>query len=199
MAAKRNPVSTAALAARVRKELSPARARHCLAVGDFAAQLAQRHGWDPDLARRAGYLHDWAKEWPPKELERTVRNHGLKIPNLDFILRHGPNKLHGFVSAHLVRREGWITDRAALHAIQSHTLGARRASVPDRILYVADLASPDRRFPEAELIRAQAMTDLNGAFGEAMRVKLYYHVRKAKALHPFAVTVWNDWLEKRGV
>lgn len=174
------------------KELqSPARYRHSLAVARFAARLGKRHGWNPDRAKLAGLLHDWAKEWPPRSLIAYARQNRLKIPNIDLIIRTSPNLLHAYVGADVVRKQKWIRNPSDLHAISSHTLGSLKMDLPAKILYVADLASPDRRYREAAGIRKEAMQDLNRGFASAVALKLEYQLRKRKIFHPLPVQVWN--------
>lgn len=175
----------------VEKVQSPRRYQHSLAVSALAARLAARHGWDPELARRAGLLHDWAKEWPPRLLKEYVVENELKVPAAAFIAKASPNLFHAYVSADVVKRKGWLKDKLALRAIASHTLGSSTMSLPEKILYVSDFASPDRPYAEAALIRRMAMKDIHGAFVEALRRKMHYQLLKQKALHPLVFEVWN--------
>ncbi|MFN0117210.1 MAG: bis(5'-nucleosyl)-tetraphosphatase (symmetrical) YqeK [Elusimicrobiota bacterium] len=170
---------------------SPARFKHSVAVGKLAKKLGKRHGWDPKLARLSGLLHDWAKEWNPKELGMYCKNNKLKIPNLDFILRVSPNILHAYVSADIALKNKWITNKKALHAIASHTLGDLTMELEDKIIYIADFSSPDRKYKEAKEVRKMAMKDLECGFRQAFAYKMTYQLIKTKPIHPLVMEVWN--------
>ena len=126
-------------------------------------------------------------------LTSYAKERRLKIPSIDFIIRASPNVLHAYVSADFVRRNKWITNRSDLNAIRAHTLGSLTMGVPEKILYVADLAAPDRIFREAEAVRRIAKKDLNKGFVEALRVKIMYQLRRNKMIHPLVVQVWNKY------
>jgi predicted HD superfamily hydrolase involved in NAD metabolism len=181
------------LAEKVKKVQSPARYQHSLSVAELAGVLGKHHGWNVDRARLAGLLHDWAKEWTPQNLARYVENNGIKIPNLKFIQKVSPNLLHAYVGSHEVRERNWITNPRDIHAIASHSLGDMKMGVEDKILFVADLASPDRIFPEAKDVRELAKIDLKKGFIEALRIKIQYQLKKYKAIHPLPVRVWNKY------
>jgi predicted HD superfamily hydrolase involved in NAD metabolism len=175
----------------LKKLQSPARFEHGRSVSKLAGELAEKHGEDAAGARLAGLLHDWAKEWTPQQLVRYALRNNLRIPSMDFIRRASANLLHAYVSAHVAQTKGWLHDPAWIRAIASHTLGAPSMGVPEKILYVADLASYDRRFPEAPGIREEAFANLDKGFSSALAVKLTYQVRKRKPLHPIVADVWN--------
>jgi predicted HD superfamily hydrolase involved in NAD metabolism len=175
---------------------SPSRFKHSLHVADLAARLGTKYGWDPDRARLAGLLHDWAKEWRPSKLIRYVRKHNLKIPDQPFILKNHPNLLHAYVSADVVRRQKWIVNESDLLAISSHTLGSLNMRREEKILYIADLASPDRRFGEVDQIRREAFRHLNRGFVSALALKIGYQLRKNKPIHPLPIKIWNNLHDK---
>ena len=178
------------VAAVLKKELSPARFRHSMAVARFAADLARRHGWNPDRARMAGLVHDCAKEYSPARLAAHVRRRRLAVPDLALILRNAPGLLHAYVGADVARSNGWISAEQ-VRAVAGHTLGAGKMGVPETILFVADLAAPDRAFRDAARIRRIARRDLRAGLREALAVKLAHQLRKSKAIHPTPVRVWN--------
>lgn len=179
--------------AELRKTLSPNRFRHCLAVARFAAELAKRHGWDPEKARMAGLTHDCAKEWTPQRLAAHVRRRKLSVPGFSFILKTSPNLLHAYVSADVAREKGWLRTAEQVRAVAAHTLGSVSMGVAESVLFVADLASPDRRFREAPAVRRIARQDLRAGLRAALAVKLHYQLLKGKQIHPMPVQVWN-WL-----
>ena len=175
----------------LRRRLSSGRYRHTLAVADLAERLARRHGVDPHEARLAGLLHDWAKELSGARLAAYVKRHRVRVPLVGFIKRHAPHLLHGYVSAHMVSRRLGVRNSRILAAIAHHTLGRLKMSPLEKVLYVADLASPDREFAEAGRVRSLARRDLESAFREAVKTKIHYVTSQDGVLHPLTVDLWN--------
>ena len=180
---------------KLRANVSKRRYRHSVGVSELARKLAKTHGWDPNKAEQAGLLHDWAKEWKPRNLITYVRRHNLAVPNVDHIIQYAPNMLHGFVGADVLKRKKLVTDRAVLKAIRNHTLGHTTMNLSDKIVYVADCASPDRKFKEAAKIRKLAMDDLEQGFAAAIAYKIGSNIRRFKLIHPYSIKVWNYFLQ----
>jgi nicotinate-nucleotide adenylyltransferase len=177
---------------RVKKEQSRQRYEHSVSVGEWAAQLGEAHGWDAERARLAGLLHDYVKEWSPKELKRYAKKRKLDIPDKKFIIETAPNMLHAYVSADVVRRKKWITNKRDLLAISSHTLGRERMGIEEKILFIADFSEPRRPYKaSAEEIRRIALKDLDAGFREALAHKIGWQLKKCKAIHPTPFRVWN--------
>lgn len=181
---------------RLQATLSPERFRHTLSVSRWAQDLARRHGEDPSKAKWAGLLHDCAKEIPGATLASMVKRFGLAVPGKDFILRYKRFPLfHAYVSARLARNDYGVKDKTILNAIARHTLGADVMSRLDKILYVADFSAPQRDFSAASRVRRIARKDLDAAFREVLRLKLFYVLQSGEALHPQTVKLWNASLK----
>ena len=176
---------------KLRQKQSPKRFEHSVSVGDWAARLGAAHGWPAERARLAGLLHDYAKEWSPKKLQRYVEKHKLKVPDVTFILATSPNMLHAYVSADVAKRKKWITRSKDLLAISSHTLGRERMGLEEKILFIADFSAPGRTYPSARAIRRTALADLEAGFRETLALKIGWHLRKTKAIHSLPIRVWN--------
>lgn len=168
-----------------------------MAVARLARELALIHGWNKDDARIAGLVHDCAKEWPPKKLLKHVRRRRLAVPDIPFILKNGPNLLHAYVSADVARQKGWIRTKAQVNAVAAHTLGQLPMGKPESILFIADLAAYDRRFPEARQVRKIARENLHAGLREAFRVKFHYQLLKSKKIHPTPLAVWNSLVDTK--
>lgn len=180
------------LLAEITRSLSARRARHSQSVALWASDLARLHGADPVRAERAGLLHDLAKEWTSARLVRYVRRHKIPVPGLDAILAHRRGGLlHGYVSAHLAKRKGLVWDRPTLQAMARHTLGHPRMGLLDKILYVADFSSSDRRYAEAGHVHRLARKNLDAALRATVSSKIQDVVGRSAFLHPLTVALWN--------
>jgi predicted HD superfamily hydrolase involved in NAD metabolism len=154
--------------------------------------LARRWGASPDKARLAGLLHDAGRRFSPPQLARFARGRRLRVPNISEILALDPMLLHAYVSEYLARTEFNVNDTEILNAIRRHTLGDRRLSLLDRILYVADATSLDRSHASAAETRALAFTDLDAALKNCVAEKLIHATSRHAWLHPLTIHLWNS-------
>lgn len=177
---------------RLSTTLSPSRYAHTLNVAALAESLARRWGADPAKALLAGLLHDAGRRFRPHELARYARRRRLAVPERAIIIHLDPMLLHAYVSADLAKREFGVTDPQILSAIRTHTLGAARLSLLDRILYVADACALDRAHETSAATRDLAFVDLDAALKRCVADKLIHAVSREAWLHPLTVHLWNS-------
>lgn len=168
----------------LKRTLKPGRYEHTLAVAGLALDMAERHGLDAEAAALAGLLHDAGRRFDPAEMTRYVRAHRLNVPAGRQVALRAPLLQHAFISEDLARRRFGVEDPKTLCAIRNHTLGAVGMSPLERLLYIADSASADRRHAEATRIRRVAERNLDLAFKQAVRVKMRYARQDGSWMHP---------------
>ncbi|MFI5362985.1 MAG: bis(5'-nucleosyl)-tetraphosphatase (symmetrical) YqeK [Elusimicrobiota bacterium] len=175
----------------LRETLKPERYEHTLNVAALADALARRHGEDEAKARLAGLLHDAGRRFPAPLMAEYARKRRLKVPERDLTSALEPMLLHAHISEDLARREFGVDDEAVLSAIRKHTLGDRLMSTLDKIVYVADACSADRRHPGAAATRTLAFGDLDAAFERCLADKLAHAIARRAWLHPLTIELWN--------
>jgi len=182
------------LVTRLKSTLKPSRYEHTLNVASLAESLARRWGADADKARLAGLLHDAGRRFSPPQLARFARGRRriLNVPNINEILALDPMLIHAYASAYLARTEFGVADKEVLSAIRRHTLGDKRLSLLDKILYVADATSIDRTHASAARTRALAYNDLDLALKNCVAEKLIHAVSRHAWLHPLTIHLWNS-------
>src|SRR5262249_10564119 len=148
----------------LRETLKPGRYEHTLNVAELADALARRHGADASKARLAALLHDAGRRFPPPLMAEYARKRRLKVPQRDLTAALEPILLHAHISEDLAAREFMVKDAEVLSAIRKHTLGDLAMSLLDKVVYVADACSADRRHPGVAKTRALAFDDLDAAF-----------------------------------
>ena len=77
--------------------------------------------------------------------------------------------LHALLGAELVREELGIEDEQVLRAVACHTTGEAAMTTLDKVVYLADVIEPGRRFPGVERLRELAWRDLDAAVLAALR------------------------------
>lgn len=181
----------AAIAARVRQELSAQRFQHVEGVVKTAAELAARHGADVAKARLAAWLHDIAREWPAERLAEYARRMG--VPDEfgdDPLLWHGP------VAAALASAWFGVEDEDVANAIRYHTTGRAGMSTLEMVVFLADAIEPGREYPGVDHLRALAETDLLRAVAEAIDATISYLIATHRNIVPLTVVARNDLWQK---
>ncbi len=189
---KRRALYGAKLFSFLKRSLKPGRFEHTLCVAELAEALAKRWGLDAEKARLAGLLHDLGRSVRKTRMPAYALRRRLKVPALRGIIQHHPILLHAYISEDLARRRFAIKDEEILAAVRRHTLGETRMSPLDRLLFVADACSADRRFPGVVELRRLAFKDLDRAFAAVVRNKLDYVRRGDQWVHPMARRLWNS-------
>ena len=153
------------LEALVQKTLSAKRYHHTVCVVKQAQKLAQIYGCDENKAMAAAWLHDICKEQKYDEQLQWLEKFGII---LDSVQQKQPKTWHGMAACGLIRQELGIDDAELLHAVRYHTTGCGKMNLLDEVVYLADLTSEERDYPDVEHYRRLAQTDHTAAMRAAM-------------------------------
>ncbi|MDR3195842.1 MAG: bis(5'-nucleosyl)-tetraphosphatase (symmetrical) YqeK [Endomicrobium sp.] len=167
------------------------RLEHSYSVANLAVLLAERNSVNALKARLAGLLHDCAKSMTDVELIKFFKNRKKNFKYFKEISVNSPHLLHSFAGEIIARERFKIKDESVLKAIKNHTLGRENMSVLERLIFVSDSISHDRKWKRAEVLRELAKEDLNGAFFEVLVRKIAYVVRSSGWLCPQTIDTWN--------
>lgn len=150
----------------VEKRLTAGRYAHSLAVCRRAMELAGRWGADWYAAGVAGLVHDVCKDMSRAAQLNYLRACGI-IP--DNLTMGNPAVWHAAAGAEYARRELGVRDEAILDAVRYHTTGRRAMSRLEQVVYVADLTSADRAYPDVARMRELSEQSLEAAVFYAVR------------------------------
>lgn len=134
----------------IRGRLTEKRYMHSLAVRERAVFLARLNGENEDKAALAGILHDCCKCLPQVEQLKIIESRGII---LDDFTRLQPELWHGIAASVVVEDELHIRDADVLSAIRLHSTGAKDMTRLEQIIYLADLTSADREYPDVQTVR----------------------------------------------
>lgn len=162
--------------------LRPERFEHVLRVADLARDIARANRIDHERAYLAGLVHDVARDLPDEELFR------LAPPENDVDRAHAL-AVHGRAGRVLLERWG-LWDEVVLEAVEDHTTGPRGHNPVAIAVYVADVCEPGRCVNDD--IRRQAMTDLAGAYREAITSKVLYLRGRGIQVHPRTLEAYQN-------
>ncbi len=163
----------------VKKLMTPSRWNHTMQTIKLSTKLAWIYGADTKKAFLAALFHDCAKDLDIETQIKLAIKSKMKIKRFDDIIKHAPQIIHQWASVAIVRDKFKIHDKDILSSISKHATGSRKMSLLDMIVYVSDIASPDRDFKEASEIRKEAFKNIKKAFEKAKKIKLKY-VKKKK-------------------
>lgn len=152
--------------AMLKARMNEHRFEHSLNVAERAVFLAEKNGADPEKAYFAGLIHDICKGITHEEQLAVIENDGIE---LDEDTKKSPALWHSIVGAVYAEHELGVTDEDVLNAVRYHTSGRGNMSILEKVVYMADLTSAERNYPDAEYTRN--LTDKNLDEGIAYGVR----------------------------
>ena len=167
---------------------------HVMGVEEEAVKLAQRWGADPELARRAGILHDCTKYYELPEQMDICEEYGVR---LDALEQKAVKLLHSKTGACIARGVFGQPD-AVYDAIFWHTTGKADMTTLEKVLYIADYMEPNRDFDGVERLRHLAYTDLDKAMLLGVEMTIQEMQQRQVPIHTNTLQA-RDWLRQHGV
>jgi predicted HD superfamily hydrolase involved in NAD metabolism len=172
------------------QQLSPKRFYHSYNVAMLAAELAASNHVNILKAQTAGLLHDCAKSMKDKDLIKFFKKH-KSFKYFKEISKFSPHLLHSFAGEIISKEKMGIKDKDILNAIKYHTLGREGMGVLEKIIFIADAASIDRKWRYAKKIKALAKKDLDRAFFATLTEKIEYIIKSGSWLCQQTIDTWN--------
>ncbi len=167
------------------------RANHTYNVARYARKLAEIHGEDIRKANVAGLLHDIMKQTD----EDTQRRYTARVIGEEKAMSKNLSVIHGFARARFMRSELGIEDEDVLNAVMNHTCGRAGMSRLEKIIYLADMLSPERNYPEKEGLVRLAEKDLDTAMEAALSESISWIESKGAELDSDSVSRLSYFIE----
>lgn len=165
---------------------------HTVGVMETAINLAYKYGEDVKKAETAAILHDIAKYADIEWMENIVRDEKLD----ERLIGWGSELLHGPVGAYIAQSEFGITDEELLNAIRFHTTGRANMSRLEKIIFVADMIEPNRRFDGVDRLRKKAQKNLDKAMSACVRHTLAFLIDTKQPIYPLSIECYNDMMNR---
>lgn len=184
----------ASLLAAMKDRMPEKRYIHTIGVTDTAMALAEKFGQDPKKAEVAAILHDSCKYADRDWMKQTIIEQQMD-PTL---LQYHHELWHGPVGAYVAETEFGVTDMDMLNAIRFHTTGRAGMSDLEKIVYIADMIEPNRKFPDVDTLRAAAeeMT-LDDLMIMCLSHSIQFLMSKHQPVFPDSFNCYNDLLLKK--
>lgn len=179
----------------LKERLSPERFLHSVNVAKQAEHLAVRFHFDSQKAKMTGLLHDICKNDNLDIQLQIIADGGIILSDIE---RKSPPLYHAIAGAAYLKKEFGIADNDVLHAVRYHTTGRAGMSLLEKIVYLADLTSEERRYSDVELMRRLAEQDMDAAILYASSYLITDLVRRGRYLHPDSVAAYHEMCKITG-
>lgn len=153
----------------LKQRLCAARYQHSLNVADTSAELARIFGVDESAAYLAGLLHDSCKDEPEQQQLQRMLDSAIIW---DEKALAQPALWHSMSGSVYIRHELNITDEDMINAVRYHTTARAGMSRLEKIVYLADLTSADRSYPDVQTARAIVASSLEKAMLYALQYSI---------------------------
>lgn len=178
----------------LKQRLSPSRLYHSICVAEQARNLAEIFGADAEKAYTAGLIHDIMRYEPPENMLKLIYEDGKhKLTELE---RKITVTLHAVAGEVYLRKVLSVTDEEILSAVRYHTTGRENMSLLEKIIYVADLTSEDRNYPDVGEVREMAEQSLEKATLRGLSFTIESNAKENKPIHIDTVKAYNYLAER---
>lgn len=178
----------------LKRHLSPKRFAHSVNVSAASAALAEHFGGvDPEKARFAGLVHDICKEEPQDVQYTLMMRSSMDVCEEE---RKAFKVWHGIAGAEMLRDTFGVTDPDILYAVRYHTIGRAGMSVLEQIVYLADMISEERDYPDVDVMRQKTWESLAKGMCYGLEVSLQKLLRREALIPHHTVEAYNEYVTK---
>ncbi len=169
--------------------LSVKRFNHSLAVAKQAVVLAEIYGVDKNEAYIAGLVHDVCKEISKNEQLKIINEFDIILTDIE---KNEPNIWHGYAASGYIKEKWGIDCTDVCNAVKYHTCGRKNMSLLEKIVFIADLTSEDRDYPDSEKIRNISLLSLDEAIYNCYLYIIPFILNKKGNITQNTIDCYND-------
>ena len=177
----------------IKSKLTPTRLYHSICVAEQAEKLAKIFGENSKKAYTAGLVHDIMKYASPEEMIDLIQSDGVSLSESE---KKATKILHAPAGEVYLRKKLGVTDKDILSAVKYHTTGKENMTLFEKIIFVADLTSAERNYPDVEEMRHLAETDIDKALLKGLAFTIEKNARKNRPIHLDTVKAFNYLAER---
>ena len=172
------------------QNLSEKRFNHSLNVADEALKLAVLYDCDREKAYFAGLVHDICKEIPIEGQYALTLRSSLDVTDVEL---NAPKTYHGIAGSVFLKEHFGIDDPDILSAVRYHTVAKGGMNLLGKIIYMADLISKERHYPDVEYYRDVTHKDLDLGLYEAMKFSIEDSISKTRTIPTLTLDAYNEY------
>ena len=172
----------------LKARLTPQRLYHSICVAEQAKHLAEKFGFNPEKAYTAGLVHDIMRYEPVEKMLELIENDGQNLTESE---KNITVTLHAIAGEVYLRKNLNVTDKEILSAVRWHTTGKEDMTLLEKIIYVADLTSEDREYPDILEVRAMAEESLDKTCLRGLSFTIEDNAKKRRPIHIDTIKAFN--------
>ena len=175
----------------VKNNTNEKRYNHSLFVAKKAKELAKIHL--PKLQNEAfiaGLLHDIFKNKSDEEIKEYITRKD------EFWTKQHKNTWHQIAGANFVKYNKISENEIIISAIKKHTTAALEMSDFEKLIFIADKISDDRKHIEIKDIQKECYDNLNSCFEKILKESIN-EVEKKFGINKFHIEMRNKWINKK--
>ena len=176
-----------------KNRLSSKRFYHCQMVAKAAKDLARLYNEDEKKAEIAGVLHDIVKEQDDKYLLRIMKDSGVELSEIE---KKTPQIWHSIAGAIYCEKYLGIENEQIISSIKYHTTANRNMTTFEKIIYMADCVSEDRKHEDVEIEREIVKKDLDKALLFQLKKCITLLCEREVLIHPKTFECYNQICQK---
>ncbi|BDU67598.1 MAG: nicotinate-nucleotide adenylyltransferase [Candidatus Tyloplasma litorale] len=170
------------------------RYQHSVAVASHSKRLSNYYKYlDYKKAWYAGLVHDLFKLHSNEFLKNYLKKHDEEIYNKKI----PEPALHGYVCALWIRDEYLWKDKELFNAIAGHTLSTSNPGKLDKIIYLADKISTDRKGDKIGKLRKLAYKNLDETFNKVLKQSIKKLNKRKIPIHEFTIDAYRNSIDPR--
>ncbi len=177
----------------LKSRLTPHRLYHSICVAEKAKYLAEKFGYDAEKAYTAGLIHDIMRYEPADKMIELIESDGQALTQSE---KNITVTLHAVAGEVYLRKILNVTDKDILSAVRYHTTGKEDMSLLEKIIYVADLTSEDREYPDVNEVRVMAEESLEKTCLRGLSFTIEDNAKKCCPIHMDTVKAFNYLAER---
>lgn len=177
----------------LKTRLKPERLYHSICVAEQAKHLAEIFDGDIEKSYTAGLVHDIMRYEPVEKMLEMIENDGQVLTESE---KQITVTLHAIAGEIFLRKELKVTDEEILSAVRWHTTGKEDMTLLEKIIYVADLTSEDREYPDILEVRAMAEESLEKTCLRGLSFTIEDNAKKCRPIHIDTVKAFNYLAER---
>ena len=178
----------------IKNRLTPKRLYHSICVAEKAKHLAEKYGADPEKSYTTGLVHDIMKNESVENMLQLIESDGQVLTESEKAITV---TLHAIAGEVYLRKNLGVTDEEVLSAVRWHTTGKEDMSLFEKIIYVADLVSEDREYPDVDEVRQLSEENLDKTLLRGLSFTIEDNAKKYKPIHTDTVKAYNYYLGER--
>ena len=177
----------------IHSKLDDYRYNHSLCVADEAVRLTKLYGGSEYDAYLAGLLHDITKNDSEEQHLRIFTMFGIMLSAVE---KSSSKLWHAISGAAYSKNVLGVENESVILSIRYHTTARKDMTHLEKLVYLADFTSADRRYDDVEIMRNLVNTNMDDAMAYSLKYTINDLISKNLPVHPDTVEAYNQIMLK---